>query len=128
MYEDIADQLRHGFITPNDARRMIGLPHTKPMFYTARVIINDDLHKVHDVHKVLYEVILEEIQKDYPHYTMDDIREDWVEWSTEMDYEHGIEYYQLVYETPVYKPTPPILTAEQEWERKQKDLEGWDDF
>lgn len=104
------------------------------MFYTARVIINDDLHKVHDVHKVLYEEILEQIQKDYPDsdYTMDDIQEKWVEWSRERDYEHGIDYYQMIYRVetvkPVYKPTPPILTAEQEWERKQKDLEGWDDF
>lgn len=105
------------------------------MFYTARVIINDDLHKVHDVHKVLYEEILEQIQKDYPDsdYTMDDIQDKWVEWSRERDYEHGIDYYQMIYRVetpkPVYNPIQPtIFTAEQEWARNHKNLEGWDDF
>ena len=132
MYEDITDQLRHGFITPNDARRMIGLPPTKPMFYTARVRITKDFCKVHDVHKVLYEAILLEIQKDYPDFTMDDIQENWCEWSRETDYQYGTDYYYLVYRTPapkpVYKPVQPVFTAEQAWERNQKNLEGWDDF
>ena len=87
------------------------------MWYRVSVKIDDSLHKVHDVHNKLYELLLKEIQSDYPEFTIDDIKESHVEWSHNIDHEYGYEYYRLDYEEDL----------EYELQREIRSREFWDD-